>query len=162
MGTPRPEDHEKADWHSRQLEELNAQGRRYDWRRRALVLATPGPSEQRAIGEGRAEDTMADVRRELEEEIAREDALQVRRAVATAAVVRRVRTRVRPRERRQTRRRATRAGPSGDDDPDPEPPASPFQAAHRVLLRLTARELDTLADIAARRALVLRAGRWAA
>ena len=66
----------------------------------------------------------------------------------------------RPRERGRGRSRVTRAGPSDEDSS--EPPASPFQAAHRALLRLTVRELDVLVDVARRRGLILRAGRWSA
>lgn len=137
--------------------------------KRVRELAQNGPETQRAIDEGRLEEFPPHQQqlRELDADIAREQAREVERAVArakrpspTTVTARRERSRVRPREHRATRRRATRAGPSSDDDS--EPAASPFQAAHRVLLRLTARELDTLADIAARRALVLRAGRWAA
>lgn len=62
----------------------------------------------------------------------------------------------RPREQRHSRSRATRAGPSEDD---PElPAASPFQAAWRSALHLTASELETLVSHARIRAAWM--GRW--
>jgi hypothetical protein len=68
------------------------------------------------------------------------------------------RSSTRPREQGRGRSRVTRAGPSSDDDPDP--PASPFQAAWRSALYLTAGELDTLVSHARIRIALLR--RWAA
>ena len=116
------------------------------WRYFLVEQTTPGPEEQRAIDEGRREDTFADMRRELKEEIAHEEALQVKRALArakrpspTAVMVRRERARARPREHRQTRRRATRAGPKSDPS-DSDPPRRPRpQAAAGVALSGTRR-----------------------
>ena len=72
----------------------------------------------------------------------------------------------RPREHRSSHRRELRCGrgrsrrgpPSGDDPPDdPEAPAaSPFQAAWRSVLYLTAGELDALVSHAHTRIKVLR------
>jgi hypothetical protein len=79
--------------------------------------------------------------------------------MAVAGDDRRPRAEARPREQGRGRSRVTRAGPSGDDDPDPEPPASPFQAAWRSALHLTASELDVLVSHARIRISLLR--RWA-
>lgn len=88
----------------------------------------------------------ADDRRRMYAEVARRGA---RRRPAMVGA--------RPREQRHSRSRGTRAGPSGDD---PEPPAaSPFQAAWRSALHLTAGELDALVSHAHIRIAWMR--RWA-
>ena len=64
----------------------------------------------------------------------------------------------RPREQRSGRGRSRR-GPPSSDDPDPEPAASPFQAAWRNALYLTAGELDALVSHARIRIASLMRGR---
>jgi hypothetical protein len=66
----------------------------------------------------------------------------------------------RPREHRSGHGTLRRGPPS--DDADRDPPASPFQAAWRVALHLTATELDGLVSHARILAAILRAKRWAA